>query len=128
MITNDSVLGAFLKVFKDNPAIFDQDLQDLDQTLTDLENQPSETVEKKIIAWYQDEKRWDKIGSPIAKSAQRLNDLDREIKRVPPSNQSDDDTPIINRYRELRESVKERLDAQQKESENKPSDDGKLSK
>lgn len=50
MITNDSVLRAFLEVFKNSPAIFDQDIQDLDQTLTDLENQPSETVDKKLIA------------------------------------------------------------------------------
>lgn len=128
MSNNDSVLCAFQEVFTANPAIFDQDLQDLDQKLTDLENQLSETVNQTLIAWYQDEKRWDNIGDPIAKVAQRLNDLYKELKRVPPSNPSDDNMPIINRYQELRKSVKERLEAQQKESENKPSDDGKQSK
>ncbi|MFB8791617.1 MAG: hypothetical protein U7123_22945 [Potamolinea sp.] len=128
MSNNDSVLCAFLKVFNDNPAIFDQDLQDLDQTLTDLENQPIDKLEQELIAWYQDEKRWDKIGVPISEVARRPNETLKEIKRVPPSNPSDDDTPIINRYRELRESVKERLKAQPQTSENKPSGDEKLSK
>lgn len=128
MTNNNSVVRAFLEVFQKNPEIFDQDLQDLDKTLTDLENQASDTVETKLIAWYQDKKRCDKIGSPILNVAQRMNDLDREIKRVPPSNQLEEDLPITNNMRELRKYVKERLENLQKASENKPSDDGKQSK
>jgi prefoldin subunit 5 len=128
MTNNDSVVRAFLEVFHKNPEIFDQDLQNLDQKLTDLENQPTEIVENQLIAWYQDEKRWDKIGSPIAKVTQRINDLYKEIKQVPPRNPSEEDLPITNNMRELRESVKERLEDLQKASENKPSDDGKQSK
>jgi hypothetical protein len=130
MTNNDVTMCAFLEVFQTNPEIFDQDLQGLYQTLTRLENQSSDTRENELKAWYQDKQRRDKIGIQIAKIAQRLNDQSsyREIKSVPPSNPSDDDTPIINRYRELREAVKERLNAKQQQSENKPSDDGKTSK
>lgn len=93
----DLTIPAFLEVIKTNPELFSpQDLEDLDQTLDALENQPIDAVTTGIQNWY---KQRPKIRDQVRFRKASF----REITHVPPRKQTEDDRTIENRYRELRE-------------------------
>lgn len=107
----DQTIPAFLEVIQTKSELFSpQNLQDLDQTLDALENQPIDVVTTGIQDWY---KQHLKIRDEVRRCKNSL----REITGVPRRKQKEDDMTIENRYRELRQTVKDQLKAQPLESQ-----------
>jgi hypothetical protein len=126
-MTVNPVILAFDEVFNANPAIFDEYLQDLDQTLTELENQPIDAVSERLIDWYSDEQRFDKIGILILEEIQIRTDSFKQKNGIDRQEEPEDDTLIRNRMRQLRQAVTDRLQSQQQESQDQPLNDEKKS-
>jgi hypothetical protein len=113
MMTADPLLQAFPLLLETKPELFSTaDLQDLQQTLAPLENNPPENAEQIL-------REWCKARKPIRDA---LRDIvmksDRaEVKKVKPS-EPNDSKRITNLFQELSQQVKDKLE-QQNQSQNK---------
>ncbi len=107
-MTTDPFLQAFPILLETKPELFSTaDLQDLQQILVPLENNPPENAEQIL-------KKWCKARKPIRDAlrdiAMRIDDR-AEVKGVKPS-KTNDSKRITNFFQELSQRVKDKLEQQ----------------
>ncbi len=110
-MTSDDLLKNLPILLKKKPELFSiNDLQDLQQTLTPIENNPPENAEQIL-------KEWCKKRKSIRDALRNLGSDRAEVKKVKPS-ESNDSKRTTNFFQELSQQVKDKL-KQQNQSQNK---------
>lgn len=100
-MSSDPLLQSLPVLLDTKPELFSTtDLQDLQQILTPLENNPPENAEKIL-------RDWCKARRPIRDALRNLAS-DRELKKVKPS-QVNQSTRTTNFFQELSQQVKDKL-------------------
>ncbi len=112
MMTTDPFLQAFPILLETKPELFSTaDLQDLQQTLVPLENNPAENAEQIL-------KEWCKARKPIRDALRDIiMRIDRaDVKGVKPS-EPNNSKRITNIFQELSQQVKDKLEQQNQSQE-----------
>lgn len=111
-MTTDPLLQAFPIILEIKPELFSNaDLQDLQQILAPLENNPPENAEEIL-------REWCKARKPIRDALRGEMEKDRaEVKKVKPS-AANDSKRTTNFFQELSQQVKDKLE-QQNQIQNK---------
>lgn len=101
-MTTDPLLQSLPLLLETKPELFSTaELQNLQQTLASLENNPPENADQIL-------RDWCKARRPIRDTLRNLADSNRELKQVPPS-QASQSARITNIFQELSQKVKEKL-------------------
>ena len=101
-MTTDPLLPSLPLLLETKPELFSTaELQNLQQTLASLENNPPENADQIL-------RDWCKARRPIRDTLRNLADSNRELKQVPPS-QASQSARITNIFQELSQKVKEKL-------------------
>lgn len=108
-MTTDPLLQAFPIILETKPELLSNaDLQDLQQILAPLENNPPENAEEIL-------REWCKARKPIRDALRNINRA--EVKKVKPS-AANDSKRTTNFFQELSQQVKDKLE-QQNQIQNK---------
>lgn len=105
-MTSDPLLQSLPLLLETKPELFSTaDLQDLQQTLAPLENNPPENADKIL-------KDWCKVRRDIRDPLRNLASDRKELKKVKPS-QANQSTRITNSFPELSQKVQEEIKRRQ---------------
>ncbi|GEM_PF-5808004 len=108
----DQTIPALLQVFKSTPTLFPaKTIQELDLKLAGLENENIHIVTKEIKDWVSKQTR------PIKDNVTLFAQSFREIKSVRKVEASEEEM-LVNRFRELRDAVKSKLNPPQRSQTN----------
>lgn len=103
----DQTIPALLQVFKTTPALFPvKTIKELDQKIAGLENENIHIVTKEIKEWVSKQSR------PIKENVTLFAQSFREIKNIRKVEASEEEI-LANRFRELRDAVKNKLNPPQ---------------
>ncbi len=106
-MTTDPLLQALPILLETKPELFSStDLQDLQQTLAPLENNPPENAEQIL-------RDWCRARRPIRDALRNLASDRAELKKVKPS-QANQSTRTTNFFQELSQQVKDKLESKSK--------------
>jgi len=101
-MTTDPLLQSLPLLLETKPELFSTaELQNLQQTLASLENNPPENADQIL-------RDWCKARRPIRDTLRNLAGNNKELKKVPPS-QASQSARITNIFQELSQKVKEKL-------------------
>jgi hypothetical protein len=101
-MTSDSLLQALPILLETKPELFSAaDLQNLEQTLAPLENDPPENADEIL-------RDWCKARRPIRDALRNLSSDRAEVKKVKPS-QANQSKRTTNFFQELSQQVKDKL-------------------
>lgn len=110
-MASDPWLQSFPTLLKSKPELFsNKDLQNLQQILAPLQNEPPEDADKILKDWF-------KARLPIREALEDLDDERQEVEKVRPS-KSNDSKHITNIFQEISQQVQKILE-QQNQSKNK---------
>jgi len=107
---NDDLLPYFPSLLKTNSELFTtQDLQDLDNTLSQIQTLSDDEAEENLNNFY--------ITHPhIRDELEELEEGDRELKKVKPS-QANQSTRTTDFFQELSQQVKDKLESKSKKTD-----------
>ena len=101
-MTTDPLLKSLPLLLETKPELFSTaDLQDLQQTLAPLENNPPENADQIL-------RDWCKARRPIRDALRNLAENNKELKKVEPS-QASQSARLTNFFQELSQKVKDKL-------------------